>query len=61
MKQSRQKPPAPVKKRSISMHEDVPVWDDCCSCEAEPYWQELAGAQEDREHPPIARKNNRQT
>ncbi len=23
-----------------SMHEDVPVWCDCCSCEAEPYWIE---------------------
>ena len=27
-------------KNSISMHEDVPVWYDCCSCEAEPYWVE---------------------
>ena len=24
----------------ISMHEDIPVWYDCCSCEAEPYWIE---------------------
>jgi hypothetical protein len=34
----------PEKKRprkSISMHADVEVWDDCCSCEAEPYWMEL--------------------
>ena len=23
---------------SISMHDNVPVWYDCCSCEAEPYW-----------------------
>lgn len=23
-----------------SMHEDVPVWCDCCSCAAEPYWLE---------------------
>jgi hypothetical protein len=29
-------------KRPISMHEDVPVWRDCCSCEAEPYWREIA-------------------
>lgn len=29
------------KKKSISMHEDVPVWYDCCSCEAEPYWEEM--------------------
>jgi hypothetical protein len=28
-------------KNSISMHDDVPVWYDCCSCEAEPYWVEL--------------------
>lgn len=34
--------PAPAQSRkSISMHEDVPVWYDCCSCEAEPYWAEL--------------------
>lgn len=25
---------------SLSMHADVPVWCDCCSCEAEPYWVE---------------------
>jgi hypothetical protein len=25
------------------MHDDVPVWYDCCSCEAEPYWQALEG------------------
>lgn len=24
--------------KSLSMHEGVEVWDDCCSCEAEPYW-----------------------
>lgn len=22
------------------MHTNVPVWYDCCSCEAEPYWLE---------------------
>lgn len=27
-------------RQSMSMHEDVPVWYDCCSCEAEPYWVE---------------------
>jgi hypothetical protein len=26
---------------SLSMHADVPVWYDCCSCEAEPYWLEM--------------------
>jgi hypothetical protein len=29
-----------AEKKSISMHADVPVWYDCCSCEAEPYWQQ---------------------
>ena len=27
---------------SLSMHDGVQVWCDCCSCEAEPYWAELA-------------------
>jgi hypothetical protein len=26
--------------RSKSMHEGVPHWYDCCSCEMEPYWRE---------------------
>jgi hypothetical protein len=34
------------KKRSKSMHDGVPVWHDCCSCEAEPYWTEAAEAPE---------------
>ena len=25
---------------SLSMHDGVEVWCDCCSCEAEPYWVE---------------------
>ena len=25
---------------SLSMHDGVEVWCDCCSCEAEPYWTE---------------------
>ena len=28
------------KRDSLSMHADVPVWCDCCTCEAEPYWVE---------------------
>jgi hypothetical protein len=24
------------------MHENVPVWCDCCSCAAEPYWLAVA-------------------
>ena len=27
----------------LSMHEGVTVWCDCCSCEAEPYWADVAG------------------
>jgi len=30
------------RKKSISMHEGIAVWCDCCSCEAEPYWVEIA-------------------
>lgn len=37
-----QETPAKPRKKSISMHEGVPVWHDCCCCEAEPYWAELA-------------------
>jgi hypothetical protein len=35
---------------SLSMHDGVEVWCDCCSCEAEPYWLE-AFAQPGREDP----------
>jgi hypothetical protein len=28
------------RQKPLSMHDDVQVWDDCCSCEAEPYWLE---------------------
>ena len=31
------------KKKHISMHEGIGAWADCCSCEAEPYWREMAG------------------
>jgi len=34
---------------SLSMHDGVEVWCDCCSCEAEPYW---LAAFEDRELSP---------
>lgn len=33
--------PEPRAERSISMHEGIAVWCDCCSCEAEPYWVEI--------------------
>ena len=29
-------------RASKSMHDGIAVWCDCCSCEAEPYWRELA-------------------
>ncbi|MCW8956635.1 MAG: hypothetical protein OQL09_07110 [Gammaproteobacteria bacterium] len=33
-----------IVKKPVSMHEDVPVWYDCCSCEVEPYWLEAMEA-----------------
>lgn len=30
------------KTASKSMHEGIAVWCDCCSCEMEPYWAEVA-------------------
>ena len=33
---------APASGRSLSMHDGVEVWCDCCPCEAEPYWAEIA-------------------
>lgn len=32
----------PNRKKRVNMHEGIGVWCDCCSCEAEPYWAELA-------------------
>lgn len=40
-KETDKRSPAKKKKKSISMHEDVPIWYDCCSCEVEPYWEEM--------------------
>lgn len=37
-------PSATDRRRSLSMHEGIAVWCDCCSCEAEPYWVEAAEA-----------------
>ena len=31
---------------SLSMHANVPVWCDCCTCEAEPYWVEAMAGDE---------------
>ena len=30
------------KAMSKSMHNNIAVWCDCCSCEMEPYWAEVA-------------------
>jgi len=27
---------------SKSMHDGIAIWCDCCSCEMEPYWEEIA-------------------
>lgn len=35
-------PAASRKHKRLSMHEGIAVWCDCCSCEAEPYWQAVA-------------------
>lgn len=43
---------------SLSMHADVEVWEDCCSCEAEPYWLE-AFADQPGTHAPDADKTDR--
>ena len=37
-------PSTKERPRSLSMHEGIAVWCDCCSCEAEPYWVEAAEA-----------------
>ncbi len=39
---SAKQPRAAGKRASKSMHDGIAVWCDCCSCEAEPYWAELA-------------------
>ena len=33
--------------QSLSMHDGVQAWEDCCSCEAEPYWREAFADTED--------------
>lgn len=40
--QARQAAQPGGKKKRANMHEGIGVWCDCCSCEAEPYWAELA-------------------
>lgn len=45
---------------TISMHADVEVWEDCCSCEAEPYWVEAFAGQatsEGRDDTPSQKKS----
>lgn len=36
-------PSEAYERRVVSMHENVPIWHDSCSCEAEPYWIEALG------------------
>ena len=38
------------RKSSMSMHENVPVWHDSCSCEAEPYWVEAMSREDAPRH-----------
>lgn len=56
MKNSRSEPKQPAKsgaespgpsvvkkqRKSLSMHDGIAVWCDCCSCEMEPYWAAVA-------------------
>lgn len=37
---------APATAKPISMHEGVPIWQDVCACEAEPYWLEAEAGTE---------------
>ena len=45
---SSKRPTKQIDKKPISMHEDVPVWCDCCSCEVEPYWLEAMQAADNK-------------
>ncbi|MDX1697982.1 MAG: hypothetical protein R3308_06810 [Thiohalobacterales bacterium] len=38
---------------SLSMHANVPVWCDCCSCEAEPYWVAAFEDPDDKAEPEV--------
>lgn len=38
--EKKSKPEQLKSNMSMSMHDGVEVWCDCCSCEAEPYWIE---------------------
>lgn len=35
-------PAGQAKRKRANMHEGIAVWCDCCSCEAEPRWIEVA-------------------
>ncbi len=39
------------RKSALSMHEGVEVWQDCCCCEAEPYWLEAMAAKKEDDAP----------
>jgi hypothetical protein len=40
--QSTEARPRKTRRKSLSMHDGIAVWCDCCSCEAEPYWVAVA-------------------
>jgi hypothetical protein len=42
LRQSRAVRPPKTRRKSLSMHDGIAVWCDCCSCEAEPYWVAVA-------------------
>lgn len=41
-----------IEKKPVSMHENVPIWYDCCSCEAEPYWLDAMEAKGNKKSEP---------
>jgi hypothetical protein len=44
-REASQRPAAPAEmkeRKRANMHEGIGVWCDCCSCEAEPRWVEVA-------------------
>ena len=42
LRQSTEVRPPKARRKSLSMHDGIAVWCDCCSCEAEPYWVAVA-------------------
>jgi len=40
--QEHQVPRSARRNKRLSMHEGIAPWCDCCVCEAEPYWADVA-------------------